>query len=83
LLGPILYLSVLVFNLGVTLWIGEPFMALTGILMYTLPILMVVILALRRVNHYTKDELGEHVRDYPWSPAGSSLHKGQESLHRL
>jgi putative membrane protein len=52
-------------------------MALEGILMYTLPILLTFILALRRVNHYTKDELGEHIRDYPWSPAGSSLHNGK------
>jgi len=76
LLGPVLYLSVLLFNWGVTLWIGEYFMALTGILIYTLPILMTVMLALRRVNCYSKDELGEHLRDYPWSPAGSTLHKG-------
>lgn len=69
LLGPVLYLSVLLFNWGVTLWIGETFMALTGILMYTLPLVMVVILALKRVNRYTRDEFGDHVRDYPWSPA--------------
>lgn len=73
LLGPILYLSVLGFNLGVTFWIGESFQALEGILMYTLPVLMTVILALRRVNRYSKEELGEHIRDYPWSPAGSTL----------
>lgn len=69
LLGPVLYLSVLLFNWAVTLWIGETFMALTGILMYTLPLVMVVILALNRVNRYTRDEFGDHVRDYPWSPA--------------
>lgn len=69
LLGPLLYLSVLLFNWGVTLWIGESFMALSGILMYSLPILMVVVLALRRVNRYSREELGEHIRDYPWSPA--------------
>jgi uncharacterized membrane protein len=74
LLGPVLYLSVLIFNLGMTLLIGERFQALEGLLMYTLPVLIVVILALRRINHYTKEELGEHVRDYPWSPAGSKLH---------
>jgi len=71
LLGPLLYLSVLLFNWGITLWIGETFMALTGILMYSLPILMVVLLAIRRTNRYTRDEFGEHVRDYPWSPAAS------------
>jgi putative membrane protein len=80
LLGPVLYLSVLLFNLGVTLWIGESFQALAGILMYTLPILMVVILALRRVNRYSKDELGEHIRDYPWSPAGNTSQNGKKPL---
>jgi uncharacterized membrane protein len=77
LLGPVLYLSVLIFNLGMTLWIGESFQALEGILMYTLPVLMTAMLALRRVNQYSKDELGEHMRDYPWSPAGSRLQNGQ------
>ena len=81
LMGPALYLSVLLFNLGVTIWIGEYFMALTGILMYSLPILMVGMLVLRRVNRYSTDELDEHLRDYPWSPAGNSLHSSQESCH--
>lgn len=69
LLGPLLYLSVLVFNISITFWIGEHFMALCSILTYTLPLLMVTLLAFQRVNRYTKDEFGEHVRDYPWSPA--------------
>jgi hypothetical protein len=54
-------------------------MALCGILMYTLPILMTIMLALRRVNRYSKEEYGEHIRDYPWSPAGNSSHIGQKS----
>lgn len=69
LLGPILYLSVLIFNISVTFWIGERFMGLSGILIYTLPLLMTVLLALGRVNRYTGDEFAEHVKDYPWSPA--------------
>ncbi len=69
-LGPILYLSVLFFNIAVTLWIGERFMGLSSILIYTLPLLMTLLLALGRVNRHTREELGEHVRDYPWSPAG-------------
>ena len=83
LLGPVLYLSVLIFNWGVTLWIGEYFMALAGILMYTLPILMVVMLALRRVNRYSKEEFGEHIRDYPWSPAGNTSQNGQKTFDGL
>ena len=77
LLGPLLYLSVLIFNISLTFAIGEHFMALCGVLMYTLPIVMVVLLALRRVNAFTKDQLGEHLRDYPWSPAGRVL-KGEK-----
>ena len=69
LLGPVLYLSVLVFNISVSFWIGERFMGLCGILIYTLPILITVLLAAQRANRYSKSELGEHVRDYPWSPA--------------
>lgn len=77
LIGPLLYLSVLIFNIAMTLIIGERFMALCGILMYTLPFLIVVTLALRRVNTYTKEQLGEHLRDYPWSPAGRILKGGK------
>jgi putative membrane protein len=73
LIGPTLYLSVLIFNIAMTLIIGERFMALCGVLMYTLPLVIAVTLAVRRVNLYTKDQLGEHLRDYPWSPAGSGL----------
>ncbi len=77
LLGPLLYLSVLVFNIGVAFVIGERFMALCGVLMYTLPIVIVTVTALRRVNDFSKDQLGEHLRDFPWSSAGSALKKGK------
>lgn len=70
LLGPILYLSVLVFNLSVTIAIGEHFMALCGILIFTLPVIIVTVLLVRRANRYSREELAEHVRDYPYSPAG-------------
>ena len=72
LLGPVLYLSVLVFNWGITIWIGETFMALSGILMYSLPLLMAVMLAYRRTNNYSVEELGEHLSDFPWSAAGKT-----------
>jgi len=71
LLGPVLYVSVLLFNIAMTFLIGERFMALSGILMYTLPLVIVAVLALRRVNRYSKEEFGDHVRDYPWSPAAT------------
>jgi putative membrane protein len=71
LLGPILYLSVLIFIWTVTFWIGEPLMALTGIFIFTLPIVMVTVLALVRVNRYRQEELQQHLHDYPWSRLNS------------
>lgn len=68
LLGPVLYLSVLIFNWVITLWIGEHLIALTGVLIFTLPIVMVTVQAVLRVNRYRKEELQEHLEDYPWSP---------------
>lgn len=68
LLGPVLYLSVLIFNWIVTLWIGEYLIALTGVLIFTLPIVLVTILAVLRTNRYRDEELRQHVHDFPWSP---------------
>lgn len=68
LLGPVLYLSVLVFNLTVTILIGENLMALTGILMFTLPVVIVTVLIIRRANRYSREDLADHLRDYPYSP---------------
>ena len=77
LFGPLLYLSVLTFNIAMTLAIGERFMALCSALMFILPVVMTVLLAFGRVNRFTKDQLGDHLRDYPWSPAGRGLKGGK------
>jgi putative membrane protein len=69
LLGPLLYLSVIVFNLAITLLIGERLMATTGVFIYTLPVVMAAVLIFRRTNRYSRDEMAEHMRDYPWSAA--------------
>ena len=70
LLGPLLYLSVIIFNLTMTLLIGESQLAVTGIFTYVLPLAIVVTLAIRRTNRYSKEELAEHLRDFPYSSAG-------------
>jgi putative membrane protein len=35
--------------------------------MFTLPIVIIIVGILRRTNRYTREELSEHLRDYPWS----------------
>jgi putative membrane protein len=49
--------------------IGERLMATTGIFIFTLPVAIVTVLIFRRANRYTRDEMAEHLRDYPWSAA--------------
>lgn len=51
LLGVGLYYGVLAFNLGMTFWIGESFMGLSGLLMH-LPILVLLVARLSRVQRY-------------------------------
>jgi hypothetical protein len=65
--GPLLYLSVLIFNLTITFLIGERLMGTTGVFMYTLPLAIIIVGIVRHTNRYTRDELAEHLRDYPWS----------------
>jgi len=72
LFGPFLYLSVIIFNITITLLIGENLLATTGIFIFTLPIAIVTVLVIRRANRYTRDELAEHLRDYPWSKAAGN-----------
>lgn len=69
--GPILYVSVLVFNLAVTLWIGERLMALTGIFIVIPAMAISAVTIIRRANRYRKEEMTEHLRDFPWSAAAA------------
>jgi uncharacterized membrane protein len=71
LLGPLLYLSVLLFNLGITLWIGETRMAVTGALPSGLLLATGAFLVSRRVHQSTGKEVADHLRDYPHSPVAA------------
>jgi uncharacterized membrane protein len=55
LLGVGLYYGVLAFNLGMTFWIGETFMGLSGLLMH-LPILVLLVVRLSHVRRYHPTE---------------------------
>ncbi len=67
--GPLLFLSVIIFNITITFMIGEKLLATTGIFIFTLPVAIVTVLVIRRANRYTREELAEHLRDFPWSKA--------------
>lgn len=70
--APFLFLCVIAFNLCVTLYLGEKLMALTGLFIFTLPVVMGVVLLCNKVNRYHKDELAAHLSESPWSPAASA-----------
>lgn len=73
LFGPCLYISVLIFNVSIAFTIGQRLMALTGIFIFTLPIAIVSVLLVRRVNLYSRDELAEHLHDFPQSPVSGKM----------
>jgi putative membrane protein len=79
LLGPGLYLSVIIFNISVSLLIGEHLIATSGIFCFSIPATIFTILVIRRINRYTREEMEEHLRDFPWSPAAGG--KKQEILN--
>jgi len=81
--APFLYLCVVAFNLSVTFYIGEKLMGLTGVFIYTLPVAMAFVLLVNRVNRYRKDELAEHLVDYPWSPAADGAGQAHDKKLRL
>jgi hypothetical protein len=72
-LGPVLYLSALVLNLTITYLIGERLMALTGVFITILPFAIVAVLQVLRANRYTREELAEHLGDYPHSAVSGRI----------
>jgi len=66
LLGPALYLSVIVFNLSVTFIIGEYTLFWTGTLIVLLPLTLFVLIQRIRLDRAIPDEAIEaHLRDFP------------------
>lgn len=71
LLPVFLYLSVIAFNLVVAVQINEMTIALTGLFVVLLPIAMTTIITVRKINRYSREELAGHLKDFPWSAAGT------------
>jgi putative membrane protein len=55
---------VLVFNLTIATIIGERQIAVTGLFIVLLPLVLVVVLGMQRVNRYRGEELDRHQRDF-------------------
>lgn len=73
LLGPVLFLAVLVFNLGVTLWIGEHLQGLVGVLLVGLFLLLTWFFTLYKLEHVTPALVSRHLAQFPHSRAALRL----------
>ena len=73
LLGPVLYVSVLVFNLTITFRIGEDLLGLVGCLILFFPSLLAFFFTLHKQAHLTPGQIHCHLRDFPRSAAALSL----------
>ena len=66
LIGPSLYLIILIFNLSVTFFIQEYTLGWTGIFILFLPaVLLCAIMKLKRRESNLKSAVAEHLRDFP------------------
>jgi putative membrane protein len=70
--GPALYLSVLIFNLAVTFFIGEYNIGWAGIFIVVLPLALVISFLLSRRSWEIRGAVEAHVRDFPRAVLPSS-----------
>jgi len=68
LLEPLLYLGIVVFNLALTVWIGERLLALVGALLYTPVVVLFLAHPLNPMRRAGSAEVARHQRDFPTSP---------------
>lgn len=70
LLPVLLYVAIIIFNIAIAFRIKELTIATTGLMIVILPAVMIVIFIAGRMNRYSRNEMAEHLRDFPWSNAG-------------
>ena len=68
LLEPALYLGIVLFNLAITVWIGETLLALLGALIYAPVVALFLSHPLNPMRHAGRAEVERHRRDFPASP---------------
>ncbi|NLI81899.1 MAG: carotenoid biosynthesis protein [Deltaproteobacteria bacterium] len=81
-LGPLLYLSVLVFNLTVTFSIGETFMGVVGCFIVFYPLLLSCLVTRSKLRNPSSAALERHLEDFPTARcllAGDPEGTGQDS----
>jgi len=65
LLEPLVYLGILIFNLTLTFWIGEPLLGMVGIMIYVPIAVLFFVHIFDRRRRATNEDVAAHRRDYP------------------
>ncbi|HTZ17042.1 MAG TPA: carotenoid biosynthesis protein [Dissulfurispiraceae bacterium] len=66
LIGPALYVGILIFNLSVTFYIGEYTMGWAGVFIIALPLSLLFIASKKKVSRpENQNEMADHLRDFP------------------
>jgi putative membrane protein len=72
LVGPVLYVGILVFNLSVTFFIGEHMLGWAGIFIVLLPLCLIYTIVRGKVSQKSVEtEVAEHHRDFPHAMTGN------------
>ena len=71
LLGPLLFLCILLFNLVVTFWIGEHFLGIVGCTILFFPSVLVLFFTIYKQSNLNPSHTAQHCRDFPMSAAHS------------
>jgi uncharacterized membrane protein len=83
LMGPVLYLGVLLFGLSVTFHIGEPLIGWVGIFLFLLPFSLVVSSISLHGKRVRKQDLMAHLRDFPSMPKSGTAGGSRKSLKEV
>jgi uncharacterized membrane protein len=73
LVGPLLYVCILAFNLAVTFWIGDHFLGIVGCTVLFFPSLLVFFFTLFKHANLSPTHMAQHFRDFPLSQPPPSL----------
>jgi putative membrane protein len=69
LLEPLVYLGILIFNLSLTFWIGEPLLGTVGIVLYVPIVVLFVVHVFDPRRRASAEDLAAHARDFAAPPA--------------
>jgi putative membrane protein len=68
LVEPLIYLGIVVFNLAITFWIGEPLIGVVGVTVFAPVAVLFLSHLLNPMRRASAADLARHLHDYPVSP---------------